>query len=196
MKYILSISLLCIFLAACGDKGKQPETVKMPVQATYSEDSTGIAETLHAFFKWYGETGEQLITRIDFVDTKGPHPLLDEALLANYLAEYTKSGTVNAKFVENETKFYRACAELWKNENSDEMFSGFDLDHYYCQQDGDVTEFLKAPVSAKISGDFATVQLLLDPNGPNGGPRSFEMNKENGKWLISKLGCETGIEVK
>lgn len=185
--------MICLLLSACGDGDRARKVVE---PTAYSLDSAGIATTLHSFFTWYGETGEQLITKIDFVNTKGPHPVLDEALLTNYLAEYTKSGTVNAKFVENETKFYRACAVLWKNENSDEMYSGFDVDRYYCQQDGDVTEFLKAPVSAKISGDFAMAQLLLDPNGPNGGPRSFEMNKENGKWLISKLGCETGIEVK
>ena len=168
----------------------------MATQPIVNADSIGIAHTLHAFFKWYGETGEQLITKIDFVNEKGKHPVLDEAKLAEYLGMYKKSGTVSDKFVENETKYYRACAELWKNEESGEMISGFDVDRAYCQQDGDVTEFLTAPVSAKVSGDYAMVQLMLKTDGPNGGPRSFEMSKENGTWLLSKYDCQTGVEVK
>lgn len=153
-----------------------------------------MAESLHAFFKWYGETGEQLINKIDFVDTKGKHPKLMEEVLKQYLAEFEKTGTVSKAFLEDETKYYRACAELWKNENSDEMYSGFEADRYYCQQDGDVTEFLKAGVTYKMEGDHAAVQLMLDPNGPNGGPRSFEMKQENGKWLLSKVSCDTGVK--
>lgn len=194
MKYIFPIFLFGLFLAACG--GSDKKTDKTTNQPVINVDSAGIAETLHSFFKWYGETGEQLITRINFVNESGPHPVLDEAKLAQYLAEYKKSGTVSDKFVENETKYYQACAGLWKSENSGELISGFDADRAYCQQDGDVTEFLKAPVSAKVSGDYALAQLLLDPNGPNGGPRSFEMRKENGKWLLAKYDCETGVEVK
>ncbi|MBC7776783.1 MAG: hypothetical protein H7246_15220 [Phycisphaerae bacterium] len=153
-----------------------------------------MAESLHTFFKWYGETGEQLITKIDFVNTSEKHPTLDLSVLAKYLGEFSKSGAISTEFIQNETIYYRACNFAWENENSNEVITGFEVDRYYCQQDGDVREFQTAGISSKINGDRALVQLLLDPNGPNGGPRNFEMKKENGKWLLSKNGCNAILE--
>ncbi len=197
MKHLFPIiTLFCAALAACGDSAKPADKMAAPGTPTVNLDSAGTAQGLHAFFVWYAKAGEQQLIDIDFVNDKGKHPVLDEAMLDKYLAVFTESGTVSPVFVENEKKFYHACAELWKEEESGDIPSGFDADRAYCAQDGDVTEFSSAPVSAKISGDFATVQLLLDPNGPNGGPRSFEMKKENGKWLLSKFLCDSGVEVK
>ena len=190
MKNLLfAFSLAAFSFAACGETSKSTTESKPVV----NPDSIGMAEALHTFFKWYGETGEQLITKIDFVNTSEKHPTLDLSILAKYLGEFAKSGAVCTEFIQNETIFYRACALAWETENSDEMITGFDVDRYYCQQDGDVREFLTAGVSSKIDGDHATVQLMLDPKGPNGGPRDFEMKKENGKWLLSKIGCDASM---
>jgi hypothetical protein len=183
------VLLTALVFAACGENAPQKAS-----EPAVNADSLSMVMTLRTFYKWYGETGEQLITKINFADEKGPHPVLNEQLLADYLAEFVKSGAVSTAFVEDETKFYRACAELWKTENSGEVISGWSLDRYYCQQDGDVTEFLTAPIGYKMMGDRATVQLLLKPDGPNQGPRNFEMKKENGQWLIAKIGCDSGVK--
>jgi hypothetical protein len=157
-------------------------------------DSLEIAESLHTFYKWYATTGEPLQTDFNFINQDGEHPVLDEAKLATYLGEFVKSGVVSTAWVADETRFYRACAELWKNEMSGEIISGMDADRFYCAQDGEFAEFQTAPVSVKVNGDQAKVELLLKTDGPNGGPRSFEMKKENNKWLLSKLGCDSGVK--
>ena len=185
---IIGLSLALMGMA-CAGGGRKAEVSKTAVPAV-NLDSVAMAETVHAFYKWYGESGEQLITRINFVNTAGKNPTLDLAVLAKYLGEFSKSGAICTEFIQNETIFYRACALAWANENSDEGMTGFDIDRYYCQQDGEVREFQTAGITSQITGDRATVQLMLDPKGPNGGPRNFEMKKENGKWLLSKNGCE------
>ena len=189
MKHLIFV--LALFLvSSCGQNAQPADQAQTkPAVPTVANEEAAMAETLHQFYKWYGETGEQLITKINFIDETGPHPKLDLPILGRYLGEFMKSGAVCTEFVQNETIFYRACSHGWKTENSGEVITCFDHDRYYCQQDGDVREFLTAGVKANIQGDRAEVQLLLDPNGPNGGPRDFEMKKENGKWLLSKVGC-------
>lgn len=188
---VLLFSTILLIVLACGGKETSANQQTGKEIAVANKDSIGMADALHSFFKWYGETGEQLITKINFVDTKGKHPTLNITTLMQYLDEFKKSGAVCNEFVQNETIYYNACAQAWKNENSDEQLTGFDHDRYYCQQDGDVTEFLKAGVSYESPSDGrATTQLLLDPNGPNVGPRAFEMKREKGKWYISKILCQ------
>lgn len=188
----LAFGGLILFLTACSDNPKTEET-KVTVEVA-NADSAQIAASLHQFFTWYGQTGEQLIHRIDFVNTTGKHPVLNEALLREYLAEFVKSGVVSAEFVADETKFYRACAERWKNELSDEMYSGFVIDRYYCQNDGDVREFLTAPVMFRLHGERAKVRLQLDTKGTNAGLKDFDMIRENGQWKLAKIRCNCGVE--
>ncbi len=192
MKEITFFALSVLLFAACVGGGKNAEVAK-PAAAQANLDSISMAESLHAFYKWYGETGQQLITNINFVNTSEKHPTIDLTTLAKYLGEFSKSGAICTEFIQNETIFYRACSQAWADENSDELLTGFEADRYYCSQDGDAHEFLTAGVSSQINGDRAAVQLMLDPNGPNGGPRNFEMKKENGKWLLSKNFCETAV---
>ena len=189
MKNLTALVLLVLLLAACVGGGKNAEVSK-PAAAPLNLDSISMAESLHTFFKWYSETGEKLITKIDFVNRSEKHPTIDLSVLAKYLGEFSKSGAICTEFIQNETIFYRACSQAWADENSDEMITGFDADRYYCAQDWEAREFQTAGVSSLIEGDRATVQLMLDPNGPNAGPRNFEMKNENGKWLLSKNGCE------
>ncbi len=192
MRLIPFFALSFLLWIGCVGGGKNAETAKL-VAPKINPDSVSMAESIHAFYKWYGETGEQLITKIEFVNTAAKHPTIELGQLAKYLGEFSKSGAICSEFIQNETIFYRACSLAWADENSGDLLTGFDIDRYYCQQDGDVAEFLTAGVSYQIDGDRATVQLMLDPNGPNGGPRNFEMKKENGKWLLSKNGCEGAL---
>ncbi len=170
------------------------DKVRSLAAAPANVDSVAIAENLHRFFKWYAETGDGLMKKINFINEKGPHPTLDETLLSRYYGEFLKTGLISSALVEDETKFYRACAELWKKEKTGGLYSGFDYDRYYCENDGDIAEFQKAGVSFRIRGDFAKVRLMLEEKGPNHGPREFEMLKENENWTLSKLHCNSGVK--
>lgn len=193
MKNSLLLSLLFgLLLAACADHSKISEAAKSAKPAA-NPDSIGMADALHQFYKWYGENQQQLTGKMDFINKSGQHPTIDLSLLARYLSEYAKSGAVCTEFIQNETIFYRACSLAWAEEKSSGMLTGFEVDRYYCSEDGDAQEFLTAGVTYEMTGDRATTQLMLKPDGPNGGPRSFEMKKENGKWLLSKNLCDAAV---
>jgi hypothetical protein len=187
MKKAIFVIALAAFFASCGEPSKSMAK-KAPEVNT---DSIGMADAIHAFYKWYGEAGTQLMAKPIFVNNSGKTATLDLSLLAKHLGEFSKSGAICTEFTQNETIFYRACALAWANEKPGDVLTGFEADRYYCQQDGEPREFLTAGITYQKTGDRATVQLMLDPNGPNGGPRNFEMKQENGKWLLSKNGCES-----
>lgn len=190
MKNLLNAIAFTVLTAACS-RAPQPVVV---AKTAVNADSVGMADALHQFFKWYGAEEEALGKKMDFINTSGKHPTMDLNLLAKYLGEYKKSGAVCEEFVQNETIFYRACSLAWENEQAGDVLTGFEVDRYYCQQDVELSEFLQAGVTYALDDkDRATVQLMLNPNGPNGGPRSFEMKKENGHWLLSKVLCDAAV---
>jgi hypothetical protein len=197
MQRILLFSVITAFLyGACTDAGVPVKTDPVTVQAAENKpgaDSAAIAESLHGFFHWYNGAAERLNSELDFVDVSGPHPRLDESKLQRFLSEFKKSGFVSEAFLQHETNFYRTAAKLWADEDSDGVPSGMDADKFYCAQDMEPAEFTTAPVKVRVQGNTATADLLLDPNGPNGSEKSFEMVKENGKWLLAKVNCDMGI---
>ncbi|MBL7827020.1 MAG: DUF3828 domain-containing protein, partial [Saprospiraceae bacterium] len=160
------------------------------VPANPASDSAAIAATIHQFYQWYAKTGIKLIEQHDFVDVSGKHPKLDPVVLRQFLGEFVKSATVSQEFVQNEVIYYTACSHAWQNELIDDIPTCLDHNRYYCAQDWDEKEFETAGVKANITGNRAEVQLLLKEVGSNGGPRDFEMTKEFGKWLISKVLCQ------
>lgn len=190
MKYLLSAFICLTALIGCAH---DPKTAGGPAADMGQPDSVAIAASLHGFYKWYAETGDQLMSTYNFIDASGKHPKLKEEVLDQYFSEFLKSGYVSADLVAEEKRFYQACAEAWKNEDSGGRYTGFDFDRYYCQNDGDIKEFQTAGIRFKMRGDRAKVMLNLDPKGPNGGPRGFEMKKEGGKWLLSRLNCNAGV---
>ncbi|MCB9345412.1 MAG: DUF3828 domain-containing protein [Lewinellaceae bacterium] len=191
MKNILAGICVLLFFSYCGDGDKSAVQSKaVSANGLPEADSVAIADALHQFFKWYGKTGIHLINQFNFVDQSGKHPKLNEATLDKYLAEFQKSGAICPEFLDNEKSFYTACAKSWEEEESGEVISCMDYDRYYCSQDFDGSEYNFASINARIVGERAKARLLLSPGGPNGGPRSFEMKKENGKWWLAKVKCE------
>lgn len=186
--------LISLLFAACAEEGNKAEASKASTNTTANPDSIQIAESLNTFYKWYGETGNQLKTKFPFINTTGKHPVLDEAMLKQYFAEFLKSGVVSSALIEDEIKFYRACAVLWQTQKKGDRYSGLDFDRFYCQNDVDAAEFLTAGVRFRARGEMAKVQLMLKELGPNTGAREFEMKRENGKWLLSKLRCNSGVQ--
>ena len=191
MKNLPCFALLIFLLAACTENSKKPEVAK-PVTQMVNQDSAGIAQSLHGFFKWYADNGEQLITKYDFINISGKNPKLDEKILSDYLAEFKKTGFVSDELIDWERKFYRACAKLWATEEVGDLLSGMDADRYYCAQEI-IGDYTTASVKAKIMGERAAVTLEVKEPGETSFPVEFEMKKENGKWLLAKVGCDLEV---
>ncbi len=188
MKNLVFSAVFISLLVACAGGNKNAEISKTAA-SKIDLDSVGMAETIHAFYKWYGEAGKELTTKTSFVNTEAKYPRLDLGLLGTHLGEFSKSGAVCTEFIQNETVFYRACGLAWTEQKVGDVLTGFEVDRYYCQNDENAAEFLTAGITYKMEDEYAVVQLMLDPKGPNGGPRDFEMKKQNGKWLLSKFLC-------
>lgn len=187
MKNLSILGIVLTLAAACGQKA--PDTAKSATPAV-NADSAGVATALHGFFTWYRDAEISLANKMDFVDASGDHPRLDEAKLAAYLAEFKKSGFVSDEFIADETKFYRACAKLWANEHPDDVPSGMDASRYYCAQET-LGDYTTAPVKVTLNGDRAKARLevLKEDNFI----LDFDLKKENGRWLLAKVGCDMGV---
>lgn len=195
MKQLLVIGILALLFAACGGKGESPAKTVAPPVATVNADSAAISEALRGFFKWY-TANQEAILAIDVVDGSGKVAKISEPGLQQYLALFQKSGFVSSTFLENETKFYRACAKVWaeNKEDPEELLSGMDADRFLCSQEEDIDDLgNSAVVSAKITGDQAAAQIVAGKNGALESPLKFDLKKENGRWLLAKVGCDVGI---
>jgi hypothetical protein len=184
MKYILFAAVLA-FMAACTNT---PEAAQKK-EAVMVSDSVGIADALHGFFKWYEENNTRVDSLYNFIDDSGQHLTLNQAKLDAYLAEFSKSGFVSNAFVEDEKRFYATCSKFWATEPVDEVPTGLGADRYYCAQDF-VAPYSTGKVTSTVKGDQADAVLSLD-EATN---FNFKMVKENGKWLLAKLGCNMGVE--
>ena len=181
-----------IMLLSCQNNTATKTAETKTVVSTIS-DSAAISESLRGFYTWY-DANSQRIGAINFTNEKGTHTTLDEKQLQLYLTEIKKSGLVSDELIENETKFFHACAKLWQTEPSNEPNSGLEADRFLCAQDY-IAPYNTGVVSSIINGDRA--QSILTLKGSMPGETSsfnFEMKKENGKWLLAKLGCDMGVK--
>jgi hypothetical protein len=184
--FLLVVCAPLALLAACG-----PSTSEKPAAEAVQADSAAVATSLRGFFEWYA-ANETRLAQFSFTDTTGPHLKLAPAQLQAYLAEIKQSGFVSNELVENETKFYQACERAWANEEKGDVPAGLDADRFYCAQDY-LAPYHTGQVRARIMGDRAMATLTLGDGA--GGSRDFgyELRKENGKWLLAKLGCDSGV---
>lgn len=194
MKQVI-LKTLCaaILFTACSST----ETTKNIVQESTTtnsfpvNDSTAIADAIHGFFTWY-EANEERIGKINYINDKGKHLILDEKQLLTYLEEVKKSGFVSDEFILDEIKFYKACAKAWLHETTDEVNTGLDADRYHCAQDF-VAPYNTGIVTSTINGNRAHAILTLT-EGNTKTDVEFEMKKENDHWLLAKLDCDMGVK--
>lgn len=191
--------IVILFLSAC-DKPSSTESNdtkevkgKNESSTTSENDHAAITQTLHGFFTWYDANVNRL-ANINFINEGGSHTTLNRANLQQYLSELKKSGFVSEELVKNETRYYEACEKAWsKYPASDEVLEGMDADRFYCAQDV-IGPYNKGNVSAIITGDHAKATLSLKLDDINHFSIDFELKKEGAKWLLSKLGCDTGVD--
>lgn len=166
-------------------EGKSDTTVTEP-------DSTGISNSLTGFFSWYDAHVDSL-SAIRFVNDAGEHLTLDENKLQTYLSALKGSGYVSDELLADEVRFYRACAKEWKTESKDEIPSGLSADRFYCAQDY-IAPYQEGKVSSVVNGDRAKAVLTLTGEMGERSEFRFELKKEAGKWLLSRLDCSLGVD--
>jgi hypothetical protein len=184
MKKLIILFLSILFLSSC-----QEGSNKTPESTAVASDSSAIADVIHGFYQWYDPYVRDEAKNIDFVKTVNNHYALDQALLEKYLSNINASGFVSSEFIANDMAFYKACEKLWQNEEADGPPSGMDANKYFCAQDWDLNFWTKAPVRIKSIGDNKVAATLYGEMGGNPFEHNFELQKENGKWLLSKIEC-------
>jgi hypothetical protein len=202
---ILLWVLLTIFGKLCGSCGSSPDSGKdysgtdestthdslKVVNTRAAEDSTAISGCITGFYEWYARNGDSL-NAIDFIDERGAHLKLDTARLQSYFDYLKTSGFVSDELLENERRFYLACAVEWLNEQKDEVPSGLAADRFYCAQDY-VAPYDSGRVSSVVSGDRAKAVLTLSGHMGENPSFKYDMKRESGRWLIARLGCDSGV---
>lgn len=187
--YIIFISITA-FLSACHHSNATDDTSA----STVERDSVAVARVIHDFYKWYDHFITNDAINFNITNDEGEHLTLNQKALDAYLATIKKSGFVNDTFIQGEYAYYKKCEQLWQNEDKGDVPSGMDADKYFCAQDYDITFYTEAPVRIQSLGanQIAATMYQNDTEYPM--ERHFELQKENGKWYISKIECDMGIE--
>lgn len=189
----LTVMCSLAILIACKETPKdnsasdqQAETVENKVDST--AELAAITNTVHNFYKWY-ETNAEGLFNINFVKG-GKATTIDNAKFDEYFALLAKCGDLSKTFIEEEKAFYKNLeATVWKNQNADEEpITGLDYDRFVCSQDMEDYKLLTtAPVTVK---NWGNEKVLVAIELKDYAIKKFELVKENGQWLISRLICE------
>jgi hypothetical protein len=196
MKYFLLFILTSSLCFSC--KNSTPDTDPIPTDTGGSQDDpdlVAINDAVHDFYKWYDANMEEL-SNIQIVKGSGNATTLVSEQLDTYHAMLLKSGFISQEYV-NEDKSYLKNLEAtaWKNENVEEgPLTGLDYDRFLCAQDWDINFWTTAPVGAEGLGTDRVKATLSGTEGGSPREQMIELKKENGKWLIAKIDCETGVD--
>ena len=157
-------------------------------------DSAAVTAVIHGFYKWYDGFIRDEARDVNFTNDEGEHLRLNMAALETYYDHFRKSGFVSEEFIQNEYVFYRRCEALWQNEAKDEVPSCMDADKYFCAQDWDVNFWTTSPVRIVANVDDTIIAKLSGEEAGAPSEQNFQLKKENGKWLITRIECDMGIE--
>ena len=194
MQKLLFLSIIFLALFSCNSADSTAKNT--PIVSPATLDSIGqvdIAATIHGFYKWYGPFSNAPVSNFDFVTDDGKHNKLNTAAFNAYLAKFAATGFVSTQWVDAERAFFKECEKAWQTEILGDLPTGLDYDRIICGQDGDMDEFTTAPVKSVITENKAVATQTFVKDSPNGPNRRYELQKENGKWLITKFDCLTDM---
>lgn len=189
-KTILFILPFFLFVACTEVPKNAPATASTTTTTPALSDSAAIADVIHGFYKWYDRFSQDSTKSFNFTNDKGKHLTLDMPKLEKYLAEFKATGFISAEFVENDIAFYKKCEKIWQTEEKDGIPTGMDADKYFCAQDWEIDFWTKSPVRIKPLGTDKVAATMYGTEGGGKKEHNFELKKENGKWLLSKIECE------
>ena len=181
MRKLFVVFLALASFSACQEAPKNNETTDPKVELA------AITDVVHNFYKWYPPAG---IERIEYVDSEGEFSKLDMAKVAAYHAQMMKSGFLSQAFIDNDMAYLKKYEAIWAKgkENGNEFpLSGLDYDRFLCSQEIEDFKLLTtAPVEVQGLGTEKVIAIL---DLEDYTAKKFELVKENGKWLISKITC-------
>ncbi len=190
-QFLFSFSLAVTLLSACISTGDKATSKALVVVNQDSIEQVAIAKTIHDFYTWYNAFDQSKDNPgFDFIGDKGKHNTLIAKKLEVYLARFTTTGLVSSKWADNERAFFQECEKQWQKEALGDLPFGLDANRVYCGQDGEFEEFKTATVKATIAGNQATATMHFKKDSPNGEDRTYSLEKENGKWLITNIDCK------
>ena len=67
-------------------------------------------------------------------------------------------------------------------------------DRLFCAQEWDLNFWTKSPVSATSLGGDKVAATLSDNAAKNPQTQQFELQKEKGQWMITKIDCDMGVQ--
>lgn len=157
-------------------------------------EAAAITRTIHDFYRWYDAFQLDENRNTLFTTDKGEHLKLDAAKLDRFYTNLLAGGFISPEFVEHDKAILKKCEALWQQENIDEVPSCLDADRFFCAQDWDLDYWTKAPVRVSRIGTETVVATLFDAEGGGNQEQKLELKKENGKWQITRIFCDLGVE--
>lgn len=198
MKIVTSILLGFMFLVACNQSPNNHAEVSATAASNGSSqddaDLVAITSVIHDFYAWYDKFQLDTTRNIFFTDDTGKHLKLDATKLEQYFNNIKASGFISDEFFVGEKEMWKKCEAAWKNEPIGDVPSCMDADRFFCAQDWDIATWTSAPVTAEgLSTDKVSATLNMN-EGEIKQAQKFELKKENGKWLITKIECDLGVQ--
>ncbi|WP_421799524.1 DUF3828 domain-containing protein [Haliscomenobacter sp.] len=195
MKYLLLFSLAVFSFTACQNSAnKTAETTEELTDSDGPEGDTElvpITDAIHNFYKWYGDSINSL-QKIEYINFGGKHLTLNKAKLDTYFDQFLKTGFISKEYVDAEKAYLKNLeTTVWAKETyEDGPVPGWDYDRFFCAQDWDIKFWTTAPVDPVGLGNNRVSATLSGDEGGSERTQNFELKKENGKWLITKIACE------
>ncbi|MEZ4772706.1 MAG: DUF3828 domain-containing protein [Bacteroidia bacterium] len=193
MKYLLIFFLAFSLLLSCNNATSTSQNVSTDTGGLQDDpDLVAIDACIHGFYQWY-ETNMNTLANIAYVRSGKP-ATLDNANLDEYYAKLKQSGFISQVYIDGDRAYLKNLeATYWKDEDvTEQPLSGLDYDRFFCGQDYDIVFWTTAPVAADGLGTNQATATLSGVEWDMERTQKFEMVRENGKWRIAKILCETG----
>ncbi|MEZ4942206.1 MAG: DUF4163 domain-containing protein [Saprospiraceae bacterium] len=153
-------------------------------------DLIAINDAIHGFYSWYDTFQKQDESIADCLREKDKHLTLDLPKLKAYFSKIKASGYISDVLINAEIAALKECEKHWKTQPLDEPPFCLDYDRFFCTQDWDLNFWTQAPIAAEGLGTTKATALMSSGEGDSLQEQKFDLQKENGKWLITKIYCE------
>ena len=189
MKYLLLLCLTLFSLSACQNTANKSNQSTKTGSTLTDADQEAITDVIHNFYQWYNDSINSL-QGMEYINY-GKHLTLNMAKVDTYFEQFLKTGFISKEYVEGEKDYLKALEADWKKtEYEDGPVDGLDYDRFFCAQDWDIKFWTTAPVEVEGLGTDRVSATMSGDEGGGERTQNFELKKENGKWLISKIDCE------
>ena len=179
MKQLTLLSFLLLAFFACKNN---PST-------TANADPEAIAQTVHQFYGWYDKFVMDSTKQHLYVDLSGKYAVLDSAKLEKYYNQLRESQLLSEEYFANDRAYLEACEPIWKQDGLEGPLAGLDFDRVFVGQDRDSKYMITTPLLVEMDGAERAKAVYADTSAAAANNPKFELKKENGKWLISKIDC-------